>query len=111
MPLSSGRLSLKHKTHGRTPAFAAMIAAATLCASAAGAAETAGVKTYRATIDNVKYVYATVPPVAHLQPGDVLDTNTLDAAGNALQKPGDTFAMVKGDNPLTGPFYIEGAAP
>ena len=77
----------------------------------AGAAETAGVTIYRGTIDNVKYVYATVPPVARLRPGDVLDTNTLDAAGNALQKPGDTYALVKGDNPLTGPFFIEGAAP
>jgi hypothetical protein len=57
----------------------------------AGAAETASVTAYRATIDNVKYVYATVPRVAHLRPGDVLDTNTLDAAGNALQKPGDTY--------------------
>ncbi|HME40796.1 MAG TPA: acetamidase/formamidase family protein [Steroidobacteraceae bacterium] len=102
---------MKHTTHRRTLVFGPMIAAATLCASTAAAAEAAHVTTYRATIDNVKYVYATVPPVAHLQPGDVLDTNTLDAAGNALQKPGDTFALVKGDNPLTGPFFIEGAAP
>jgi hypothetical protein len=58
-----------------------MIAAATLYAAAAGAAETAGVTAYRATIDNVKYVYATVPPVAHLRPGDVLDTNTKTVAG------------------------------
>jgi amidase len=69
------------------------------------------VVSYRATIDNVKYLYATVAPVVRLKSGDVLDTNTLDAAGNALQKPGDTLAMVKGDNPLSGPFYVEGAAP
>jgi len=66
---------------------------------------------YQATIDNVKYVYASVPPVARLKPGDILDTNTLDCFGNAIQKPGDTLSMVKGDNPLTGPFYIEGAEP
>ena len=66
---------------------------------------------YHATIDNVKYVYASVAPVARLQSGDILDTNTLDCFGNAIQKPGDTLSMVKGDNPLTGPFYIEGAEP
>jgi amidase len=66
---------------------------------------------YQATIHNVKYVYASVPPVARLKPGDILDTNTLDCFGNAIQKPGDTLSMAKGDNPLTGPFYIEGAEP
>ena len=50
-------------------------------------------------------------PVARLKPGDILDTNTLDCFGNAIRKPGDTLSMVKGDNPLTGPFYIEGAEP
>jgi amidase len=64
---------------------------------------------YRATIKDVKYVYATAAPVGRLKSGDILETNTLDAFGNALQKPGDTLSMVKGDNPLTGPFYIEGA--
>ncbi|PYX05082.1 MAG: acetamidase [Acidobacteria bacterium] len=28
-----------------------------------------------------------------------------------MRKPGDTMSMVKGDNPLAGPFYIEGAEP
>jgi len=31
--------------------------------------------------------------------------------GNAIQRSGDTLSLVKGDNPLTGPFYIEGAEP
>src|SRR5438105_14037460 len=52
-----------------------------------------------------------VPPVARLKSGDVLETNTVDAFGNAIQKPGDSLSSVKGDNPLTGPFYIEGAEP
>lgn len=69
------------------------------------------VVTYQAAINNVKYVYASVPPVAHLKPGDILDTNTLDCFGNAIQKPGDTLSMSKGDNPLTGPFYIDSAEP
>jgi len=66
---------------------------------------------YAATINTVKYVYASAEPVARLKPGDILDTNTLDCFGNAIRKPGDTLAMSKGDNPLTGPFYVEGAEP
>ena len=66
---------------------------------------------YHATIHDVKYAYGPAAPVARLRSGDVLETNTLDAFGNVLKGPGDTLAMVKGDNPLTGPFYIEGAEP
>ncbi len=66
---------------------------------------------YHAAMDNVKYVYGVAPPVVRLRPGDILETNTVDAFGNAIQKPGDTLALVKGDNPLTGPFWIEGAEP
>jgi len=76
-----------------------------------GALAQGNVVKYQATINNVKYVYASVPPVAHLKPGDILDTNTLDCFGNVIQKPGDTLSMVKGDNPLTGPFFIDGAEP
>src|SRR5579872_5652561 len=77
-----------------------------LAQSAAG-----NVVKYHATINDVKYVYASAAPVARLKPGDILDTNTLDCFGNAIKKPGDTLSMTKGDNPLTGPFYIEGAEP
>ncbi|HYL11734.1 MAG TPA: acetamidase/formamidase family protein [Terriglobales bacterium] len=66
---------------------------------------------YHATVRDVKYVYSAAEPVAHLRSGDILETNTVDAFGNAIQKPGDTLSLVKGDNPLTGPFYIEGAEP
>jgi acetamidase/formamidase len=66
---------------------------------------------YHATIDNVKYVYAAAPPVAHLHIGNILEANSLDCFGNAIKKPGDTLALVKGDNPLTGPFFIDGAEP
>jgi acetamidase/formamidase len=66
---------------------------------------------YTATIDNVKYLFGLAPPVASVKPGDILEANSLDCFGNALQKPGDSFSLVKGDNPLTGPFYIEGAQP
>jgi amidase len=66
---------------------------------------------YHATIGNVKYVYGVAPPVARLLPGNILEANSLDCFGNAIKKPGDTQALVKGDNPLTGPFFIEGAEP
>jgi amidase len=66
---------------------------------------------YHAGIGDVKYVYASAAPVAHLKSGDILDTNTLDCFGNAIKKPGDKLSLVKGDNPLTGPFYIDGAEP
>ncbi len=47
----------------------------------------------------------------HVKPGDIIETNTLDAFGNVLKKPGDKQSLVKGDNPLTGPFYVDGAQP
>jgi amidase len=77
--------------------------------TAAGQTAAANVVKYQGTLNNVKYVYATVAPVAHLKPGDVLDTNTLDCFGDAIRKPGDTLSMAPGDNPLTGPFFIDGA--
>jgi acetamidase/formamidase len=66
---------------------------------------------YHASLDNVKYVFGVAPPVARLKPSNILDANSLDCFGNAIQKPGDTPSMSKGDNPLTGPFFIEGAEP
>ncbi len=66
---------------------------------------------YEPAEQDLKFVYATAPPVATLRPGDTLETRTFDAFGNVIRKPGDTMAMVKGDNPLTGPFAIAGAEP
>jgi amidase len=66
---------------------------------------------FQAKHDNVKYVYGPSEPVARLRSGGVLEANTLDAFGNAIRKPGDGMSLVKGDNPLTGPFYVEGAEP
>jgi len=66
---------------------------------------------YTTTNDNVKYLFATAEPVLRVKSGDILDTNTLDCFGNAIRKPGDTLSMAKGDNPLAGPFYVEGAEP
>src|SRR5271163_258609 len=74
-------------------------------------AQTPNVVKYHATINDVKYLYGSATPVARVKPGDIIETNTLDAFGNALKKPGDKLSSVKGDNPLTGPFYVDGAQP
>ena len=66
---------------------------------------------YKLDESKLKNLFATSEPVLHLKPGDILETSTVDAFGNVLQKRGDTLSMVKGDNPLTGPFYIDGAEP
>src|SRR3954470_23331870 len=60
---------------------------------------------------DLKYVFGVAKPVATVKPGNIIDTRTVDCFGNAIQKPGDTLAKVKGDNPLTGPFFVEGAEP
>jgi amidase len=60
---------------------------------------------------DLKYVFGVAKPVATVKPGNIIDTRTFDCFGNAIQKPGDTLAKVTGDNPLTGPFYVEGAEP
>lgn len=87
----------------------------TLCLASGAArgqsAPSPNVVKFQGTLANVKYVYATAEPVAHLKPGDILDTNTLDCFGDAIRKPGDKLSMAPGDNPLTGPFYIDGAEP
>jgi len=66
---------------------------------------------YEPRDSDLKYVFAVAPPVATVKPGDVIDTRTVDCFGNAIRKPGDTLSMVKGDNPLTGPFFVDGAEP
>jgi acetamidase/formamidase len=66
---------------------------------------------FHATIENVKPTFGPADPVAHLHPGNILEANSLDCFGNALQKPGDPFSNIKIDNPLTGPFFIDGAQP
>jgi acetamidase/formamidase len=45
------------------------------------------------------------PPIARVKPGDTIVTKTLDAAG--LDEKG--ISRHERGNPLTGPFYVEGA--
>ena len=87
------------------------VAAVLGCVLSASYTSAQQVVRYKPAEKDLKFVYATTPPVATLKPGDTLETNTVDAFGNVIRKPGDTMAMVKGDNPLTGPFAIAGAEP
>src|SRR5579859_3341121 len=67
---------------------------------------------YEVKATELKYTYAaSYTPVANLKSGNILETKTVDCFGNAIKKPGDTLSMAPGDNPLTGPFFIEGAEP
>jgi acetamidase/formamidase len=90
--------------------YAVLLLAA--AAFAQSAPESARVVRYEVKPGELKYTFAaSYAPVARLKPGDILETNTVDCFGNAIKKPGDTLSMAPGDNPLTGPFYIEGAEP
>lgn len=50
---------------------------------------------------------SSIPPVLHLYPGDAVSTWTVDSGG--VDAKG--VRRSNGGNPLTGPFYIEGALP
>jgi len=89
--------------------FALLLSAAAIAQSTP---EQQRVVRYQVKPSELKYTYAaSYAPVARLKSGDILETNTVDCFGNAIKKPGDTLSMAPGDNPLTGPFYVEGAEP
>lgn len=63
---------------------------------------------YKLQLKDLKYVYGVMQPVLRVHSGDIIETTTVDADGHALEAAG---LPVKGPNPLTGPFYVEGAEP
>src|ERR1700691_3950495 len=63
---------------------------------------------YNLKMEDLKYVYGPFPPVATVNPGEIIETNTVDADGHAVEKAG---IKVRGPNPLTGPCSIVGAEP
>jgi len=63
---------------------------------------------YDMKMDELKYVYGEMPPVLRVHAGDIIETNTADADGKAVEAAG---VKPRGFNPLTGPFYVEGAQP
>jgi amidase len=94
----------------RALVFPLLVSCGLAPASAAQSSAESVVK-FQATLENVKYVFGVAPAVKHLRPGDILESNSLDCFGNAIQKPGDRLSLVAGDNPLTGPFFVDGAQP
>ena len=55
---------------------------------------------------------ASVAPALRLYAGDTVRTTTIDAGGWGRGAFGDrTNKLSRGGNPLTGPFYVEGALP
>jgi amidase len=71
-------------------------------------AQTPPVTHYDLKMEDLKYVYGPSQPVARVPRGGIIETNTVDADGKAVEAKG---YKVPGFNPLTGPFYIEGAEP
>lgn len=63
---------------------------------------------YELKLEELKYVFGPLLPVMRVHAGDIIDTTTVDADGKALEAAG---LKVVGPNPLTGPFYVEGAEP
>lgn len=63
---------------------------------------------YELKLDELKFDYGPAKPVLEVEPGTIINTNTVDADGKGIQAAG---MEVKGPNPLTGPFYIRGAEP
>lgn len=63
---------------------------------------------YNLKMSDLKYVYGPSQPVLRVHPKDIIETNTVDADGHAVE---DAGLKPRGPNPLTGPFFIEGAEP
>jgi acetamidase/formamidase len=84
-----------------------------LLALIGGLSDTAAAETHRYVPkpDELKYTFATAPPVLHLKPGDWLETWTHSAFNDFIYDPENTSPWDFRPNPNTGPFYIEGAEP
>jgi len=85
-----------------------MVARAQTKPSSANSSEKPRTVHYELKLEELKYVFGPLPPVMRVHAGDIIDTTTVDADGKALEAAG---LKVVGPNPLTGPFYVEGAEP
>jgi amidase len=69
---------------------------------------------YRPTAEDLAYTFGGRPPVARIKPGDALRVYTEDCFGGRVRGPDDRPSVVCEFpylNPVTGPFYVEGAEP
>ena len=79
-----------------------------LCTATPLFSQTGSVVRYELKMNELKTVYGPLPPVMHVKPGDTIETTTVDADGKEAEAAG---FKVNGPNPLTGPFYVDGAEP
>ena len=63
---------------------------------------------YQLKMPELKTDWGAGPPVMHVSPGDIIETTTVDADGKEAEAAG---FKVPGPNPLTGPFFVDGAEP
>jgi amidase len=63
---------------------------------------------YPLKMTELKYDFGVFPPVATVNSGDTIETNTVDSDGKAIIAAG---YKASGFNALTGPFYVKGAEP
>jgi amidase len=63
--------------------------------------------THRFTPDHYHNTIGSHPPVLRIAPGDTVITTTIDAMGYDAQR----VKVTEKPNPMTGPFYVEGAEP
>src|SRR5712672_3031076 len=89
-------------------AATAMVARAQTKTPSANSSEKPRTVHYELKLEELKYVFGPLPPGMRVHAGDIIDTTTVDADGKALEAAG---LKVVGPNPLTGPFYVEGAEP
>jgi amidase len=73
--------------------------------------DSARVVKYEPTYATVKFAFGPGEPVARLAAGEILETDTLNCTADCAGIPPDKLDFAKNSNLLTGPFYIEGAAP
>jgi len=69
---------------------------------------------YRPTSEEYAYTFGGRAPVRTVRPGDILDLYTEDCFGGKVQTVDDLPSVVCQFpylNPVTGPFYVEGAEP
>ena len=79
-----------------------------LCFAEGAVGQSGHVVHYELKMQELKTVFGGVPPVMHVKPGGIIDTRTVDADGKEPEAAGFKLG---GPNPLTGPFYIDGAEP
>src|ERR1700744_1515825 len=63
---------------------------------------------YPLKMTELKYDFGVFPPVATVNSGDTIETNTVDSDGKAIIAAG---YKASGFNALTGPFYVKGPEP